>query len=191
MRKWIACLCTLSLLSLPALPALAEPVVYTGASGFTLTLPDDWEALIGGEEEEDDFFDDFEIGDEEALFSSGDGVMSVTVYYADDRPVDSHTEAALLSEPALEARKSGVNGYQKIYYRYDEPNRRAFISYSYIDSEEGVAHTEYLVGFITGSDIAQYLKITVEADQLETRFSLIGDIVNNIDVGGVREGAEG
>jgi len=165
--------------------------VYTGASGFTIALPAGWIALIGGDEEDGAFMEDLEPGDEEAMFCSGDGAVSVTVYCADETPVEADAVAALFSEPSLEARVAGVNGYQKIFYRYDEPNRRAFISYSLMDSEDRIVHTEYLVGFVTGSQIAQYLIISVPQDQHDARFELISEIVNSIDVGGVREGAEG
>ena len=190
MRKWAAFLC-LPALCLAVAAAQAEPLVYTGASGFTLTLPADWFALIGGDEEPFDFDEELEPGDTEALFSSFDGMVSVTVLHPDDVPVEPYVVEELLSETAMEARVGRMSGYQKLLYRYDGPNRRAFVSYNLVDLEEGLAYAEYLVGFITGSDIAQYLKITVRADQPDARFSLIGEIVNNIDVGGVREGAEG
>jgi len=194
MRKWVACLCLLAV-CLALAPALAqgEPLVYTGASGFTLTLPADWIALIGGDEEDWDFFDFEELqpGDEEAMFSSSDGVMWVTVLHADDTPVHPHAVEALFSEAAMEARVGQVNGFQKLYYEFDEPNRRAFILYTLVDTEEGTPYAEYLMGFVTGSDIAQYLIITVRADQLDARFNVISQIVHGIDVGGVRDGAEG
>ena len=192
MRKWIALLCSLALW-LAAIPARAEPVVYTGASGFVLTLPADWLPLIGGDDDEFDFFDheELEPGDVEALFSSSDGVMSVTVLWAEDTPVNPHAVDAVLGEAAMEARVGVINGYQKQFYRYDETNRRAFISYNLVDTEEDVPYVEYLVGFITGSEIAQFLIIAVRADELDARFGLISEIVMNIDVGGVREGAEG
>jgi len=190
MRRGIACLCLL-LFCLPAASALAEPLVYTGASGFTLTLPDDWEAVFGGDEEDEDFIEDLRPGEEEALFCSADGILSVTVYFADDAPVDPHAAGELFSEAALEARVSGLNGYQKLYYRYDELNLRAFLSYTLMDSMEGVVNIEYLVGFVTGSEIEQYITLSVRQDRHEACFPLIGEIVNSIDVGGIREDAEG
>jgi len=192
MRKWVAFFCSLAL-CLAAVSAQAEPLVYTGASGFMLTLPADWLVLIGGDDDEFDFFDyeEPEPGDVEALFSSSDGVMSVTVLWADDAPVNPYAIDALLGEAAMEARVGIINGYQKQFYRYDEANRRAYIAYGLVDTEEDVPYVEYLVGFITGSEIAQFLIIAVRADQLDARFSLISEIVMNIDVGGVREGAEG
>jgi hypothetical protein len=192
MRKWIALLCLLALCPACILaPAQAEALVHTGASGFTLTLPAGWEILIGGDEDDFDFFEDLSPGEEEALFSSGDGMIWVTVLHADDTPVNPYAVEALLNEAAMEARVGPVNGYQKLFYEFDEANRRAFILYALVADEGGVRYVEYLVGFITGSDIAQFLLITVREDQLEARFPLISEIVNGIDVGGVREGAEG
>lgn len=190
MREWVAYLCLLTL-CLFAATAQAESLVFTGTSGFTVTLPEDWFALIGGDEEPDNFDEELEPGDTEALFSSYDGTMSVTVLYPDDSPVEPYLVEGLFSEPSMEARVGQISGYQKLLYRYDDPNHRAFLSYNLVDVEEGVSHVEYLVSFIAGSGIAQHLKITVRADQLDARYSLISEIVNNIDVGGVREGAEG
>jgi len=192
MRKSLIRMCLLALcLVCVSVPARAE-LVYTGASGFTLTLPAGWFAIIGGDEDEFEFVvEELEPGDEEALFSSADGAMWVTVLYAGDAPVNPHALDALLGEAAMEARVGEVSGYQKMHYQYDEANRRAFILYSLVDTDEGTPYVEYLVGFVTGSDIAQFLIITVRADQLDARFNLISEIVNGIDVGGVREGAEG
>ncbi|MCL2810646.1 MAG: hypothetical protein FWD25_02015 [Clostridia bacterium] len=199
MRKRVAFLCLLALcLATILIQAVqAEPLIYTGASGFMLTLPADWMILIGDDEDDDDYYDyDYnydepEPGDIEALFASSDGAMAVTVLWADETPVPSHAIDAVLSEPALELRVGAVNGYQKQFYRYDAADRRAYISYNLVDTEDATPQVEFLVGFITGSDIAQFLMITVRADQLDARFSLISEIVMSIDVGGVREGAEG
>jgi len=194
MRKWIALLCLAALcLAAASASAWGEPLVYTGMSGFTITLPADWFAIIGGDDydDEDDFDEYLEPGEIEALFSSGDGMMSVTVLYAGGAPVHPHALEAVLGEAALVALVSQVTGYQKQAYEFDEANRRAYLSYSLIDTEDNRPHTEFLVGFITGSDIAQYVLIAVPADQLEAKFGLIGEIVNGIDIGGVREGAEG
>ncbi len=195
MRKWIAWLCLLALACAQCTAALAEPVVYTGESGFTITLPDDWVSLFGdysGEDEENEEEPEpLEPGDDEALFFSSDNVLSLTVYYPDPAQIDPSAIEGLLSEASLEARCRTLNAYQKMFYLYDAPNQRAFISYSYIDPDEGVAMVEYLVGFITASSEVQYLTIAVRQDQHEARFQLIGGIVNSIDVGDLREGAEG
>ena len=178
-------------LCLASATASADPLVYTGASGFTLTLPADWFAIIGGDEDEFDWDEELEPGGVEALFSLSDGAIWVTVLYAGDTPVNPHAVDALLGEPALEAHVDELSGYQKLFYRHDEPNRRAFLSYNLVDLDDNTPYVEYLVGFITGSHIAQFLLITVREDQLDARFNLITEIVNGIDVGGIREGAEG
>jgi len=190
MRKLIALLCSLAL-CLAFVTAQAAPQMYTGASGFMLTLPEDWFIIIGSDEEFDDFDQDLAPGDIEALFSSSDEMMSVTILHPEDAPIEPYLVESVLGEPAMEARVGQLTGYQKQFYRYDDANRRAFISYGMVDLDEGAPYVEYLVGFITGSDIAQYLTITVRADQLDARFNLISEIVSGIDVGGVREGAEG
>lgn len=193
MRKPIAWLCLMGLLCGLAASASAEPLIYTGASGFTLTLPEDWLALIGGdeEEEEDGFWEDLQPGEQEALFSSGDGAISLSVIYAADAPVEPSAYEALFGEAAMEARSAGLNGYQKMYYRYDAEGRRAFLSYSYVEPDEQEARVEYLVGFVTASEAAQFFTVVVRQDQHDAHFQIISEIVNSLDVGDLREGAEG
>jgi hypothetical protein len=178
MRMIRAGLCALVVVCL-AQAGLAEGWhTYTGSLGFTLSVPEDWLSVL------DDDDDPPQPGEPEAMFLSMDGRASLSVLRADGADRDP----ALMSEAAMEAHCAGFPAYQKQLYQADTDLERALLAYTY--QESGQPQIEYMVAFISASDVVQVFTVTLDADAQEL-LPVVAQIINSLDVGALSDGAEG
>lgn len=189
MKKGWIWLCVCAMLCLMSAPvAKAERQVYNG-EGFSLFFPEEWIDLY--EVEEGEAYDPAELapGEEEALFTSLDNLISVSILRADFAQQDIALLMERITEDRMEADVANIPSYQKIGY-YGEPARqRALIAYSHV--QEGQPVISYTVYFISAADALQIFTVTIDQMEQERLMPILTQVINSLDSGELSEGAEG
>lgn len=189
MKKGWIWLCVCAMLCLMSAPvAKAEKQVYNG-EGFSLSFPEDWIDLY--EVEEDETYDPAELapGEEEALFTSPDNLISVSILRADFAQQDIPALMERITETRMEADMASQPSYQKIGY-YGEPIRqRALIAYSHV--QEGMPVISYTVYCISAADALQIFTVTIDQAEQERLMPVLTQVINSLDTGELTDNAEG